>query len=45
MQGVLVLKTMAEAIAAGFEFFDKTSDGYLVRKKTSQGWALAIVRG
>ena len=43
MQGVLVLKTMADAIAAGFEYFDKTADGYLVRKKTPLGWALAIV--
>lgn len=43
MQGVLVLETMADAIAAGFEFFDKTADGYLVRKKTPRGWALAIV--
>jgi hypothetical protein len=44
MQGVLVLKTMAEAFAAGFEYFDTTADGYLVRKQTPRGWALALVR-
>jgi hypothetical protein len=44
MQGVLILRSMADAIAQGFEFFDRTSDGYIVRKKTPLGWALAIVR-
>ena len=44
MQGVLIIKSMTEAFAQGFEFFDRTSDGYLVRKKTPRGWALAIVR-
>jgi Ca2+-binding EF-hand superfamily protein len=44
MQGLLVLESMAEAIAKGFEFFDRTSDGYIVRKKTSVGYMLALVR-
>jgi len=44
MQGVLILHSMADALAKGFEFFDRTADGYLVRKKTERGWALAIVR-
>ncbi len=43
MQGVLIIKNMADALAQGFEFFDKTADGFLVRKKTQRGWALAIV--
>ncbi len=44
MQGVLVLKTISDAIAQGFEIFDRTRDGYyVVRKMTSRGWALAIV--
>ncbi len=45
MQGVLVLKTMADAMALGFVFFDRTKDGYcVVRKMTPRGWALAIVQ-
>ncbi len=45
MQGVLVLKTMADAQALGFVYFDHTKDGYyLVRKMTHRGWALAIVQ-
>ena len=45
MQGLLILKTMEQALAQGFEYFDKTSEGYyLVRKKMADHWALAIVR-
>ena len=45
MQGLLVLKTMSDAIAQGFVFFDRTKDGvYVVRKMTPRGWALAIVQ-
>ena len=44
MQGVLVLKTMDDAAAKGFTYFDRTKDGYyIVRKMTERGWALAIV--
>lgn len=44
MQGVLVLKTMDDAAAKGFSYFDRTKDGYyIVRKMTDRGWALAIV--
>ena len=44
MQGVLVIKTMADAISQGFAFFDRSKDGYyIVRKMTPGGWALAIV--
>ena len=44
MQGVLVLKTMADAIAKGFVYFDRSTEGYyVVRKMTPGGWALAIV--
>ena len=44
MQGVLVLKTMADAMEQGFLFFDRSKDGYyIVRKMTPRGWALAIV--
>jgi hypothetical protein len=43
MAGILVFKTLAEALGAGFQIYDKTSDGYLVRTRTDHGWAMAIV--
>lgn len=44
MQGITIFKTMSEALSSGFQYFDRTKDGYLVRKMTSRGWALAIAR-
>lgn len=44
MQGIMIFKSMGEAFASGFQYFDRTPEGYLVRKLTPQGWALAIAR-
>jgi hypothetical protein len=44
MAGILVFKTLAEALVAGFQIYDRTSDGYLVRTRTDHGWAMAIVK-
>ena len=44
MQGIMIFKSMSEAVSSGFQFFDRTKEGYLVRKMTSGGWALAIAR-
>lgn len=44
MAGVVEFKSLAEALRAGYQIYDRTSDGYLVRIKTSAGWAMAIVR-
>ncbi len=44
MQGILIFDTLAEAVASGFEVFDRTQDGYLVRKRTDRGWAIALAR-
>jgi regulation of enolase protein 1 (concanavalin A-like superfamily) len=44
MAGMMVFRSVQEAIRAGFEVYDRTSDGYLVRTKTARGWALALVR-
>jgi hypothetical protein len=43
MAGLVVFSTLAEAIRMGFEIYDRTTDGYIVRKQTNGGWALAIV--
>jgi hypothetical protein len=43
MAGLLVFKSLADALRAGFQIYDRTQDGYLVRTRTSNGWAMAIV--
>lgn len=43
MSGVLVFRSLADALHAGYSVYDRTSTGYLVRTRTSAGWGLAIV--
>jgi hypothetical protein len=43
MSGILVFKTIADALRAGYHVYDRTDHGYLVRTRTPGGWALAIV--
>ncbi len=43
MQGLHIFDTLAQAISAGFSVYDRMPRGYLVRTRTSGGWALAIV--
>jgi hypothetical protein len=43
MPGIMVFKTLADALHAGYHVYDRTDHGYLVRTRTSGGWALAIV--
>ena len=43
MSGLLVFKSLADALRAGFQVYDRTSEGYLVRTKTTNGWAMALV--
>lgn len=40
---MLVFHSLVEAINAGYEVYDRTPTGYLVRIRTSAGWALALV--
>jgi len=44
MQGLLVFPSLAEAIRAGFQVWDRTCNGYLVRIRTANGWALALAK-
>jgi hypothetical protein len=44
MQGLLVFASLGEALRAGFHVYDRTFDGYLVRTRTSTGWALAFAK-
>jgi hypothetical protein len=43
MAGIMVFTSVAAAIRAGFQIIDRTSDGYLARTRTSNGWAMALV--
>jgi len=43
MPGIQVFKTLADALRAGYQVYDRTSDGYLVRARTANGWAMAVV--
>jgi hypothetical protein len=43
MQGILTFKSILAALRAGYEPYDRTEHGYLVRTKTAKGWALALV--
>jgi hypothetical protein len=43
MAGIQVFRSLAEALRAGYSVYDRTENGYLVRTRTSSGWAMAIV--
>jgi hypothetical protein len=43
MAGILTFASIQEALCAGFQVYDKSSEGYLVRTRTPAGWALAVV--
>lgn len=43
MPGIVTFESLDQAIRAGYQVYDRTSDGYLVRMRTVQGWALAVV--
>jgi hypothetical protein len=42
-QGIMVFTSLAEALRQGYQVYDRSSEGYLVRTRTSSGWALALV--
>ena len=43
MAGLMVFNSLTDALRAGFHIYDRTQDGYLVRTRTVQGWAMAVV--
>lgn len=38
-----VFRSLPDAMRAGYQVYDRTECGYLVRTRTPEGWALAIV--
>jgi len=43
MSGIVVFESLEAAQRAGFELYDRTSAGYLVRARMTAGYALALV--
>lgn len=43
MPGIVTFPSLAHAIRAGYQIYDRTPGGYLVRTRTPEGWALAMV--
>ena len=43
MQGIAAFSTLEEAVRHGFTLYDRSESAYIVRAKTPNGWALAIV--
>jgi|GEM_PF-6957649 len=41
--GLVVFRSLKDALNAGYHVYGKTEGGYLARLRTSNGWALAIV--
>jgi hypothetical protein len=41
--GMLVFRSLDEAARAGFQIYDRTSTGYLVRATIGGRWQLALV--
>lgn len=42
-QGIMTFSSLQRALKAGFQVYDRTENGYLVRAKTAAGWVLAVV--
>jgi len=45
MAGILVFDSIAQGIRAGFEIYERNTDGILMRTRTPKGFALALVKG
>lgn len=43
MPGLVVFRSLEQAIRQGYQVYDKNAEGYLVRTRTANGWALALV--
>jgi Ca2+-binding EF-hand superfamily protein len=44
MAGIMVFTSLAEALRAGFQIYDRNSDGYIMRIQTTQGWQMALAK-
>jgi hypothetical protein len=44
MAGIVVYTSLRAAVKDGYEIYDRTADGYLIRIRTPHGWALALAQ-
>ena len=44
MAGIIVYTSLRAALKDGYEIYDRTTAGYLIRIRTPHGWALALAR-
>lgn len=42
MTGIIRFRSLAEAIRQGYQVYDETRAGYLLRIMTARGWAMAL---
>jgi hypothetical protein len=43
MPGLVTFDSLAAALRAGFQVYDRRKTGYIVRTRTASGWAMALV--
>ena len=43
MSGMVVFTSLAEAIRQGYQLYERTPTGYIVRIRTEHGFAFAVV--
>jgi len=43
MAGIVTFATLSEALREGYEPYERTENGYLMRVRTTLGWAWAFV--
>jgi hypothetical protein len=44
MRGIVVFPSLEQALRAGYQVHERTSEGFSVRTRTPNGWALAVVK-
>jgi hypothetical protein len=44
MRGIFVFSSLEQALRAGYAVHERTSEGFSVRIRTPNGWALAVVK-
>lgn len=40
----MIFTSLSEALRAGFQIYDRNSEGFIVRTMTANGWAQALVK-
>ena len=43
MPGMVIFRSLQEALHAGYQICERTPTGYLARIRTPNGWAMAVI--